>query len=129
MNDTNIRQLPRIGIGDAMKLYGMTARAIRFYEEKGLIEARRDRMNYRYYDSAGRRRLAWIGPLRAAGLSLSDIQDVLEAEEAHRRGRACAVAKLEQRRTALQRELAKLEVALTEFAEGGEPPLRAASQA
>lgn len=115
MTEDNIRHLPRIGIGEAMKLYGMTARAIRFYEEKGLIEARRDRMNCRFYDGAARRRLSWIGPLRAAGLSLSDILDVLEAEEENGHGRDCAIGKLQNRRQAVQTELAKVDLALTRF--------------
>ena len=117
MTEDNIRHLPRIGIGEAMRLYGMTARAIRFYEEKGLIEARRDRMNCRFYDGAARRRLSWIGPLRAAGLSLADILAVLEAEEENGRGRECAIGKLQNRRQAVQTELAKVDLALTRLDE------------
>jgi DNA-binding transcriptional MerR regulator len=48
MIEDNIRHLPRLRIGEAMKLFDMTARAIRYYEERGLIDARRDRMNSRY---------------------------------------------------------------------------------
>jgi DNA-binding transcriptional MerR regulator len=108
MTEENIRHLPRIGIGEAMRLYGMTARAIRFYEEKRLVEARRDRLNCRYYDHEARERLAWIGSLRQAGLSLPDIQYVLEAREDARRGRARTV--LEQRRRSLELDLARLEI-------------------
>lgn len=113
MTEDNIRHLPRLGIGEAMRLFGMTARALRFYEEKGLIEARRDRMNCRYYDPVARKRLGWIGPLRSAGLSLTDIRSVLEADEADGRGRECALAKLQARRQAVQLELAKVDLALT----------------
>ena len=113
MTEDNIRHLPRIGIGEAMRLYGMTARAIRFYEEKGLIEARRDRMNYRYSDSIARKRLAWIGPLRGAGLSLEDIRDVLDAED-ETRG-TFALAKLQDRRRAMEAELARTDEALAEL--------------
>jgi DNA-binding transcriptional MerR regulator len=108
MTEENIRHLPRIGIGEAMRLYGMTARAIRFYEEKRLVEARRDRLNRRYYDHEARERLAWIGSLRQAGLSLPDIQHVLEAREDARHGRARTV--LEQRRWSLELDMARLEV-------------------
>lgn len=113
MTEDNIRHLPRIGIGEAMRLFGMTARAIRFYEEKGLIEVRRDRMNCRYYDGVARRRLGWIGPLRAAGLSLKDIQDVLDVED-EARG-ACALAKLQARRSEMQMELARIDLALAKL--------------
>ena len=113
MTEDNIRHLPRIGIGEAMRLFGMTARAIRFYEEKGLIEVRRDRMNCRYYDGVARRRLGWIAPLRAAGLSLRDIQDVLDVEDEARD--QAALAKLQARRRELQMELAKVDLALTKL--------------
>ena len=114
MTEDNVHHLPRIGIGEAMRLFGMTARAIRFYEEKGLIEVRRDRMNCRFYDSVARRRLGWIAPLRAAGLSLQDIREVLEtADETARR--ACAEVKLQERRRTLQMDLAKTDLALSKL--------------
>lgn len=108
----NVRFFPRLGIGEAMRLFGMTARALRFYEEKGLIEARRDRMNCRYYDPVARKRLSWIGPLRGAGLSLADIQAVIVADEADGSGSAKALELLQQRRQALQMDLAKVDLAL-----------------
>ena len=57
MTVENIHHLPRLGMAGAMRLFGLTARALRFYEEKGLVEARRDRLNARFYDPAARRRL------------------------------------------------------------------------
>lgn len=107
----NVHHLPRLGLASAMRLYGLTARALRFYEEKGLIEARRDRLNARYYDPVARGRLEWIAKLRKAGLSLPDIEDVLEAQE-DGRGRDCALAKLAQRREALAREMEQLDAAI-----------------
>jgi DNA-binding transcriptional MerR regulator len=116
MTVENIHHLPRLGMSGAMRLFGLTARALRFYEEKGLVEARRDRLNARYYDVAARRRLEWIARLRKAGVSLPDIEEVLEAEEDGGRGRDCAVAKLERRRAALSEELARLNEAMAELA-------------
>ena len=114
MTVENIHHLPRLGMAGAMRLFGLTARALRFYEEKGLVEARRDRLNARFYDPAARRRLEWISRLRKAGVSLPDIEEVLHAEDENR-GRDCAMRKLEQRREALQAELGRLDQALTEF--------------
>jgi len=114
MTVENIHHLPRLGMAGAMRLFGLTARALRFYEEKGLVEARRDRLNARFYDPAARRRLEWIARLRKAGVSLPDIEEVLHAED-DSRGRDCALRKLEQRREALQAELGRLDQALTEF--------------
>lgn len=115
MTVENIHHLPRLGMAGAMRLFGLTARALRFYEEKGLVEARRDRLNARFYDPAARRRLEWISRLRKAGVSLPDIEEVLRAEDEGAGGRECAVRKLEARREALAAELARLDASLAEF--------------
>jgi DNA-binding transcriptional MerR regulator len=112
-----VRQLPNMAMGAALRLFGLTARAIRFYEEKGLIEARRDERNHRYFDDKARRRLALITELRAAGLSLADIREVLAAEERSGRGRDWAFAKLQRRRDAVRSELDRVEAALSRFGE------------
>ncbi len=115
MTRENIHHLPRLGMAGAMRLFGLTARALRFYEEKGLVEARRDRLNARYYDPVARGRLEWIARLRKAGVSLPDIEDVLNAEDDGGQGRACATAKLERRRDQLTAELGRLNEVLAEL--------------
>ncbi len=109
MVDDNIHRLPRIGLGDATRLFGLTARAIRFYEERGLVEARRDPLNRRYYDAAGRERLGWISQLRHAGVSIPDVEHVLLAEDKAAGGRECAIAKLQARRRTLEAELERVD--------------------
>jgi DNA-binding transcriptional MerR regulator len=123
MTDENIRHLPRLGIAGAMRLYGMTARALRFYEERGLVEARRDRLNTRYYDPAARRRLEWISRLRKAGVGLADIEAVLSADE-DGQGRERALATLTARRTSLCDELSRLDDVLAELQQPQTPPRR-----
>ena len=71
----------RLGMADVMRTSGLTARALRLYEEKGLIEAHRDRLNCRYYDSATAARIEWIAQLRSAGLGLGDIKEVLVGDD------------------------------------------------
>jgi DNA-binding transcriptional MerR regulator len=95
----------RIGIGEATAIFGMTARAIRFYEQRGLIALQRDRTNARVFDHAARRRLAWIGELRRAGVSLADIAEILESEETSGLGWERATAHLEARQERLQKQL------------------------
>jgi len=112
MTDDNIRHLPRLRIGEAMKLFDMTARAIRYYEERGLIEARRDRMNSRFYDQTARRRLGWIRQLRGAGLGLRDIQDVIEADEDRGAGSSVALERLAARRASIEAELVGVDAAI-----------------
>lgn len=114
MTRENIHHLPRLGMSGAMRLFGLTARALRFYEEKGLVEARRDRLNARYYDPAARQRLEWISRLRKAGVSLPDIEEVLGADE-DGKGQECALRKLERRRADLQAELGHLDEVLAEL--------------
>lgn len=108
---SNVHDLPPIGIGEAARLYGLTLRAIRFYEEKGLVMPRRDRLNNRYYDGRARTRLGWISLLRSAGLGLQDIREVLRVEDRTGSGRRCAQALLQARRCALEAELNLLDMA------------------
>jgi DNA-binding transcriptional MerR regulator len=101
-----IVHLPRLGIAGAMRLYGLTARALRFYEERGLIEVGRDRFNSRFYDAAARERLDWIVPLRRVGLSLPEVEKVLECAPEVRR--ETAISLVETRRRKLEAELADM---------------------
>ena len=72
------RDLPLLGIGEAIELYGLTARALRYYETLGLVSAQRDRWNRRCYDAVARRRLEWIAQFRKIGLGLAEIEALLE---------------------------------------------------
>jgi DNA-binding transcriptional MerR regulator len=55
---------------------GLTVRALRVYEEYGLIAPRRSEGGWRYYDAADLVRLNTIGLLKTAGLSLAQIRQV-----------------------------------------------------
>ena len=124
MATTKFHRMGRLGIGEACRLFGFTPRALRLYDECGLVRAQRDQLNHRYYDDAGRERLAWIAQLRRARISLPDIRSVLEAEEAHGSGWDLALEKLQARRQNLDDELARVEA---EIALLGRPPARGAS--
>jgi MerR family transcriptional regulator, repressor of the yfmOP operon len=69
---------------------GLTARAIRYYEEVGLLEpAARSEGDYRLYDESDLERLRYIRSLRDdAGFSLAQIGQLLEDEAARERNRA-----------------------------------------
>jgi DNA-binding transcriptional MerR regulator len=64
-------------IGELARAFGITPRAIRFYEDKGLVAPRRDGAA-RIYSEADRRRLALIVRGRRVGLSLADIKETLD---------------------------------------------------
>ena len=68
---------------------GLTTRAIRYYEEMGLLEpAARSDGDYRLYDPSDLERLRFIKSLRDdAGFSLAQIGQLLEDEAARERNR------------------------------------------
>jgi MerR family transcriptional regulator, repressor of the yfmOP operon len=68
---------------------GLTTRAIRYYEEIGLLEpAARSEGAYRLYDASDLERLRFIRSLRDdAGFSLAQIGQLLEDEQARERNR------------------------------------------
>jgi MerR family transcriptional regulator, repressor of the yfmOP operon len=68
---------------------GTTARAIRYYEEVGLLRpAARSQGDYRLYDASDVERLRFIRGLRDdAGFSLAEIGRLLEDEDARARAR------------------------------------------
>jgi DNA-binding transcriptional MerR regulator len=59
------------------KLFGLTPRAVRYYEERGLVIPSRDHANKRWFDAGARRRLQLIAQLRRCRLSIAEIADIL----------------------------------------------------
>ena len=76
-------------INEAAAEAGLTTRAIRYYEELGLLEpAARSGGDYRLYDQSDLERLLFIRSLRDdAGFSLAQIRQLLEDEDARERNR------------------------------------------
>ncbi|MBN1824622.1 MAG: MerR family transcriptional regulator [Candidatus Eisenbacteria bacterium] len=106
-------------IGELAKATGKTVRALRLYEQMGLLEcAQRTGGNYRLFEQCARERIRWIGDLQAMGLSLPRIKDLLESIEGFGTGRDMMehlrdlygeklgeVRALLERMTAVEREL------------------------
>ena len=95
----------RARMSDLSRLWGVTPRALRFYEECGLTDADRDRRNRRLYDRKAVDRLEMIVELRKAGVGLSDIREVLSAEGDAAAALRAALGKLEARREELHSAL------------------------
>jgi DNA-binding transcriptional MerR regulator len=57
--------------------FGVTARALRFYEDEGLIAPRRQGLS-RIYSWRDRARLAWILRGKRVGFSLSEIGEMID---------------------------------------------------
>jgi len=64
-------------IGDLCDEFGVTARALRFYEDEALIAPER-RGTQRLYTDRDRARLAWILRGKRVGLSLAEIKELLD---------------------------------------------------
>ena len=72
MNDNKL-----FTIGKMAADLGISTRTIRYYEEKGLIKARRSENGYRLYNRHDRRRLQLILRGKHFGMSLEQILDIL----------------------------------------------------
>ena len=64
-------------ISDLSGEFGVTARALRFYEDEGLIAPMR-RGLARIYTKRDRARLAWILRAKRVGFSLSEIREMID---------------------------------------------------
>lgn len=74
------RDLPDepVAIADMAEIFGVTHRTLHFYEEKGLINARRV-SSMRVYDRADIARMALINACREVGMPIAGIQDLMDA--------------------------------------------------
>lgn len=108
------------GIGELCAEFGVTPRALRFYEDKGLLAPRRV-ANTRIYTRRDRTRLALIVRSKAIGAPLAEIKTFLELYGTHGEGRVQqarwvlsrtdqAIAALEAKRAHIDATLAELRV-------------------
>jgi DNA-binding transcriptional MerR regulator len=71
------RDRHQYSISDLSEEFGVTARALRFYEDEGLIAPVR-RGTTRIYTKRDRARLAWILRAKRVGFSLADIREMID---------------------------------------------------
>ncbi|HVI30956.1 MerR family DNA-binding transcriptional regulator [Phenylobacterium sp.] len=93
--------------------FGCTARALRFYEEQGLLFPRRQQMQ-RVYSYKDRARLQLIVRGRKVGLTIAEIRDILDTYEdgGEEAQNALALKVFKARIAALQSERSRLEDAM-----------------
>lgn len=65
-------------INEIIEEVGLSKRAIKFYEEKGLFSVHKDNNGYRNYTSEDVEILKKISVYRKLGISIKDIQDLLQ---------------------------------------------------
>lgn len=104
-------------ITDLSEEFGVTARALRFYEDEGLISPERQGLA-RIYSRRDRARLAWILRGKRVGFSLTEIRemiDLYDADEAHEAQRRVTVDKCKARIDLLTRQKDDIDAAIAEL--------------
>ena len=96
-----------------------TPRALRFYEDKGLLNPARDGMN-RVYSYSDRARLVLILRGKRVGLSLSEMREILdlyELDDGAAQQNAESLRKFREKVVALERQRAGLDKSISELHE------------
>ena len=104
-------------ISDLSAEFGVTPRALRFYEDEGLIAPTRVGLA-RIYSRRDRARLAWIMRAKNVGFSLGEIRemiDLYDLNDGRVQQRRVALERCRQRIAQMQRQQADLEAAITEL--------------
>lgn len=97
--------------------FGMTPRALRFYEDRGLVCPRRDGQR-RIYTARDRVRIMLVLRGKRLGFSLREIQEILDLYDTDRgeiEQLQHLLSRMGERRAALLRQRADIDLTLTEI--------------
>jgi len=68
-------------IGEAAKMYGVSNRTLRHWEEVGVLKSTRQENGYRYYDDANIVRINQISLLRKLKMPIADIEQIFVSDD------------------------------------------------
>lgn len=99
-------------IGAAARHLEVSPHTLRYYERAGLIAVARNAAGRRRYDAGTIRRLVFITRMRAADMSIAELQRYLALADAGSETVAARRELLEQHRAMLRQRIAQLQLAL-----------------
>jgi DNA-binding transcriptional MerR regulator len=105
-------------IRDLTKEFAVSARTLRFYEEKGLLAPRRNG-EQRLYGRRDRARLRYVLMGKCVGFSLEEVREMLDLYDlgdGQRTQLQVALAKFQERAARLERQRAEIDRAIAELA-------------
>ena len=85
MQKTNVQEKAEYLIGDVARMVGLSRDALRFYEKKGIINARKKDNGYRYYSEDDIYKLMYILYQRKMNTSLEEIEGGRSMESRRKR--------------------------------------------
>ncbi|MFC3206021.1 MerR family transcriptional regulator [Aquamicrobium soli] len=104
-------------IGDMAKTFGVTLRALRFYEDKGLLQPRREGAT-RLYTRRDKARLKLILLGRRVGFSLRDVKQMIDLYDptgSNTKQLRLTLEKSEKQRVRLQKQRMAIDEAIAEL--------------
>ena len=114
-----LQSVSQYTITDLCTEYGVTARALRFYEDEALIAPER-RGTQRLYSERDRARLAWILRGKRVGFSLADIKELLDlydVGDGRQTQRVKTIERCQDRIDALRRQRLDIDATIAELSE------------